>query len=56
MTNYKGLASLAPISVSIRSTLLRYSLFLSEYLSNHSNHSTCPAAPRYNQYQAEEAT
>ena len=30
------------ISVSIRSTLLRYSLFLSEYLSNHSNHSTCP--------------
>ncbi len=28
------------ISVSIRSTLLRYSLFLSEYLSNHSNHST----------------
>ena len=30
------------ISVSIRSTLLRYSLFFSEYLSNHSNHSTCP--------------
>ena len=27
------------ISVSIRSTLLRYSLFSSEYLSNHS---TCP--------------
>ena len=27
------------ISVSIRSTLLRYSLVLSEYLSNHS---TCP--------------
>ena len=30
------------ISVSIRSTLLRYSLFFSEYLSNHRNHSTCP--------------
>ena len=30
------------ISVSIRSTLLRYSLFFSEYLSNHSNHSTRP--------------
>ncbi len=27
------------ISVSVRSTLLRYSLVLSEYLSNHS---TCP--------------
>ena len=26
------------VSVSIRSTLLRYSLFLSEYLSNHSTY------------------
>ena len=39
------------ISVSIRSTLLRYSLFFSEYLKNHSNHSTCPDTIRGATYQ-----
>ncbi len=45
------------ISVSIRSTLLRYSLVLSEYLSKVEQIQHMPRyTPRYNQYQAEEAT